>query len=49
MAWVNIIDLMYPVGTIYTAADDSNPPSSLFGGTWVQLTTTSPYTWKRTA
>ncbi len=49
MAWVNIIDLMYPVGTIYYADNTVNTPASLFGGTWVALTTSSPYSWKRTA
>ena len=33
MAWVNIIDLMYPVGTIYYANSSTNSPAELFGGT----------------
>jgi len=49
MAWVNVIDLFYPVGTIYEAYDNTNSPASLFGGSWIQLTTTSPYRWRRTA
>lgn len=49
MAWVNVIDLFYPVGIIIEFVDDTNNPSNIFGGTWVQLTTTSPYRWKRTA
>ena len=49
MAWVNIIDLFYPVGTIYTTNDSTNNPADLFGGTWVQVSATAPYTWRRTA
>lgn len=49
MAWVNIIDLMYPVGTIYYADNNLNPPAAVFGGTWVVLTTSPLYSWKRTA
>lgn len=49
MAWVNIIDLFYPVGSVYTTYDSTNNPADLFGGTWVQVSTTAPYTWRRTA
>lgn len=49
MAWVNVIDLFYPVGTIIELYDDNNDPASIFGGTWVQMTTTTPYRWRRTA
>lgn len=49
MAWVNIIDLFYPVGSVYTTYDSTNSPADLFGGTWVQTKTTAPYTWRRTA
>ena len=49
MAWVNIIDLFYPVGTIYESYDDLNSPADIFGGTWVQLTTSTPFRWRRTA
>lgn len=36
MSWINICDIIYPVGCIYTSAD-STPPSQLFGGTWTQI------------
>ena len=49
MAWVNVIDLFYPVGTIYYSYDSSASPALLFGGTWVQLSAQSPYSWYRTA
>lgn len=49
MAWVNIIDLFYPVGTIIEFSDSTSDPAAIFGGTWVQLTTSSPYRWQRTA
>lgn len=60
MAWVNIVELIYPVGAVYTSAD-STSPADLFGGTWedisdvwedVQATTENDevlYAWKRTA
>ena len=33
MAWVNIADVIYPIGSIYETTS-SVSPSELFGGTW---------------
>lgn len=40
----NILDLIYPIGSVYESIDNS-PPSF---GTWVQIVSSSPYKWKRT-
>ena len=37
MAWVNIIELIYPVGAVYTSAD-STSPADLVGGSWLDIT-----------
>ena len=36
--WVNLLDLIYPVGSFYfqTKDDEDNTPTALFGGTWVE-------------
>lgn len=36
MAWVNILDLVYPVGAYYISNNDISP-AELFGGSWTQL------------
>lgn len=36
MAFVSIIDIVYPVGSVYMSAT-STSPATLFGGTWVQI------------
>lgn len=41
--WVNITDLLWPVGSVYTCWDTSNDPTDLttkspanyFGGSWI--------------
>ena len=37
-----IIDMVYPVGAIYISVNSTNP-TTLFGGTWQQLTDTFLY------
>lgn len=33
---ISVVDLIYPVGAIYMSVNNTNP-TSLFGGTWVQI------------
>lgn len=50
MAWVNIIDLFYPVGIIIEFNSADIKPGDLFGGTWEQIpSNSSPYKWIRIA
>jgi trimeric autotransporter adhesin len=35
--FVNLMDLVYPVGAIYQSTS-STSPAEMFGGTWVQVT-----------
>lgn len=37
MAWINLLEAIYPVGSIYFSAVDVSPASSV-GGTWSKLT-----------
>jgi len=34
MAWVNVVELIYPVGSVYSSDNTSQSPSDMFGGTW---------------
>lgn len=47
----SIVDLIYPIGSIYMSVDSTNPEIN-FGGTWVQITDSNissiGYIWKRT-
>ena len=38
MAFTNIVDIIYPIGTVYTRFS-STSPATLFGGTWTQIKT----------
>lgn len=38
--WTNILDLVYPVGSLYQSVNSSSP-ASLFGGTWTRYTDNS--------
>ena len=44
----DLIDKTYPIGSIYMSVN-STSPSTLFGGTWVQLTDTFLYATSTTA
>ena len=41
-SWVNLLNLIYPVGTIYMS-DKETSPATLFGGTWAPITGRFPY------
>lgn len=44
-----IVNLVYPIGSIYLSVNNVNP-TSLFGGTWEQIDEAQTiYVWKRTA
>ncbi len=44
----DLINTIYPVGSIYMSVNNTDP-SSLFGGTWEQINDSTFYMWKRTA
>ena len=35
--WVNILDILWPVGSLYYCLE-GNEPAAVLGGTWVQQT-----------
>lgn len=37
MAWINLLECIYPVGAVYFSTVDISP-ASLTGGTWVKMT-----------
>ena len=37
MAFINLLDIIYPIGSIYMTISETSP-ASLFGGTWSQIT-----------
>ena len=43
----NILDIFYPVGSIYTSTVSTNPETFL-GGTWTSVSTNPYYVWERT-
>lgn len=45
----SLLDMFYPVGSIYMSANDTNP-STFMGGTWERISSTdfADYIWKRT-
>lgn len=36
--FVNLLDVVYPVGSIYMSMDSNANPASVVGGTWAQVT-----------
>lgn len=42
MTFINILDVLYPIGSVYFSTN-STSPSSIIGGTWVQLKNTFLY------
>ena len=42
MAYINLIDLVYPVGAVYISYRSDNPVN-LFGGSWTAITGRFPY------
>lgn len=36
MAYVNVLDIIYPIGYVYTSMKE-NSPAELFGGVWEQI------------
>lgn len=40
--WVNLMDIIYPVGSVYSSYT-STSPASRFGGSWTAITGAFPY------
>lgn len=40
MAWINLLDIIYPVGSVYISVNNTSP-ASIVGGTWTALYNTS--------
>lgn len=41
--WVNILDILWPVGSLYYVLQGSdNTPDTVLGGTWVQQNVSIP-------
>lgn len=36
MAWVNLLDIVYPVGSLYFTNNDTSP-AAIVGGSWTQI------------
>lgn len=36
MSWINLLDVIYPIGSIYLSRDSSSP-ANLIGGTWTAI------------
>lgn len=36
MSWVNLLDIVYPIGAVYFSRN-STSPASVIGGTWTQI------------
>lgn len=37
MAYVNLLDIIYPINSIYMTNDPNETPASRVGGTWVEI------------
>lgn len=54
MSWINVSNLMYPIGSIYITEDETTSPAEIFEGSWERvegglcLTTIGSYTWTST-
>lgn len=36
-SWTNLLDLIYPIDSVYISVNDAYTPAELFGGTWTRL------------
>ena len=37
MAWINLLDLIYPIGSFYFSNQLNQSPSAIIGGTWEKI------------